>query len=827
MISWVPPRHRNLVAGLALVVAVFAAYAMSLRGDFLWDDDLHVTANPTIVGPLGLREIWTTARANYFPLVLTNFRVQHALWGLNPAGYHAVTIACHALAALLLWRVLCALNVRGGWLGAALWALHPVQVESVAWIAELKNTQSAVFFLAAILFWIRWLEICGHERERVDGHPPARPASSAPRAGREAPARSRKFFGFALLCGLLAILSKPSTVMLPVALALCGWWWQRRISWRDLLSLAPFFALSALAAGWTIWEQKHHSGALGPEWSQTAVERVLIAGRVVWFYLGKLAWPDPLVFIYPRWQIDAAQPLGYVPVIAAAIGLGWLAWRSRTGLKPVAFAAGYFVALLFPVLGFFSVYFFRYSFVGDHFQYLASMGPLALAAAGLRTMGPSWRTRLATSGPANAPATSYFSMAVAALVLIACGVLTLRQSRAYRSNEALWRDTLAQNPEATMAWLNLADTLAQAGRYEESMATYRRALQLAPRDPDGWNDLGNVLVLLGQPEPAVRHFERALALKSDFPEAHSNYGNALRLLGRSEEAMAHYRRALELQPRESTRVDALNNLGAELAESGHAEEALPYFEAALRLAPKHAGAHDNLANALRALGKIDDALAQHAAALRLEPISAEAEANYARTLVAAGRVTEALPHFERALQLKPNLATARGNYAMALARSGRTTEALAQLERAVQLSPDSAEAHHNLGTALAQSRRLDDALAEFEAAVRLAPQFVLARVSVATALGAKGRWSAAIPHLRAVLEREPRHPAALAQLAVALVNTGELGAAVPVFEQALQVQPASAELHNNFAQLLRALGRNREALEHFETAADLERRQRR
>mgnify|MGYP003347401355 FL=1 len=228
-------RFRVALAAAALAAAVVLAYAGSLRGGFLWDDDLHITANPTIIGPLGLKEIWTTARANYFPLTLTSFWLQHAAWGLEPLGYRLVTLACHLAAAFLLWRVLVRLRVPGAWLGAALWALHPVQAESVAWICELKNTQSAVFFLAAILCHLRW-------REFSPG------------------AFGRRWYAAALACALLAILSKPSTVMLPVVLALLGWWESRRWTWRDVVLLGPFLALSAMAAGRTIWEQRHKIG---------------------------------------------------------------------------------------------------------------------------------------------------------------------------------------------------------------------------------------------------------------------------------------------------------------------------------------------------------------------------------------------------------------------------------------------------------------------------------------------------------------------------------------------------------------------------------------
>ena len=212
--------RRAWLTGVLLAVLVVATYGASLRGGFLWDDDSHVTANPVIVGPLGLREIWTTPAANYFPLVLTNFWLQHALWGLQPLGYHVVTLALHALAAVLLWRVLLALRVAGAWLGAALWALHPMQVESVAWISELKNTQSAVCFLLAALFFLRWLE-----GGPVSGGSSNHQTRSNDRSQTDPTASHRHYF-LALLCALLAVLSKPSTVMLPVALAL-GVWWQR------------------------------------------------------------------------------------------------------------------------------------------------------------------------------------------------------------------------------------------------------------------------------------------------------------------------------------------------------------------------------------------------------------------------------------------------------------------------------------------------------------------------------------------------------------------------------------------------------------------------
>ena len=351
-----------LLAGLVVL-----AYVPVLSAGFIWDDDKHLTENPCIVGPLGFAGIWTSAEATYYPLVLTTFWVEHALWGFAPLPYHLVNVLVHAACAIVLWLVLERLKLPGAWLGAALWALHPVQVESVAWVTELKNTQSGLFFLLSILCFLKWRESRGETNGR----------------GRSTP------YVLALLCASAAILSKSSTVMLPVVLGLCSWWEDRRIEGRDIARLAPFFGISAAASVWTIWEQQFHSGAIGADWALTWAQRFIVAGRDLWFYLGKLAWPHPLVFIYPLWKIDASEPLAYLPLLAAG-GALYVLWSRRNGWgRSPLFAFAYFAVSLFPLLGFFNVYFFRFSYVADHFQYLASMGPLALLGAGLARL-PVW-----------------------------------------------------------------------------------------------------------------------------------------------------------------------------------------------------------------------------------------------------------------------------------------------------------------------------------------------------------------------------------------------------------------------------------------------------
>ncbi|HEX5491742.1 MAG TPA: hypothetical protein VFX07_10825, partial [Candidatus Udaeobacter sp.] len=366
--------RRSWFWALLLAASVFVAYSQVFGAGYIWDDESHLTRNLCVIGPFGLKEIWTTAQAVYYPLVLTTFWTLHRFVGLNPFPYHFLNVVLHAASAVLLWRVLQLLRVRGAWLGAALWGLHPVMVQSVAWVTELKNTQSCVFYLLSALWFLKWQD----RRTEV--------ATSDLTSNRSKAIHFPGPLVLSLICFVLATLSKPSVVMLPIVLALCIWWMRGRIRLRDLFSLIPFVLISALASAWTIWEQRFHAHAIGPEWDQTLPERLIIAGKAIWFYAGKLLWPHPLIFIYPRWEIDSSNVVAYLPFLAALAALLVLWFIHANWGRALFFAAAYYVVSLFPVLGFFTVFFFRYSFVSDHFQYLASMGPLALAGAGITTV---------------------------------------------------------------------------------------------------------------------------------------------------------------------------------------------------------------------------------------------------------------------------------------------------------------------------------------------------------------------------------------------------------------------------------------------------------
>ena len=574
----------RVLAGLLLTIAALLAHWPAVHGAFLWDDDVHLTANPSIVGPLGLQNIWTSSAAVYYPLTLTSLWLQHQLWGLNPLPYHLVNLVMHAAASVLLWRVLEQLGMRAAWLGAALWALHPVQVESVAWITEQKNTQSGFFYLAAIWFFLRWLSAAGPGM-----------------AGKQ-----QWSYALALLCATLAVLSKTSTVMLPIILGLCWWWKAGQWRWRSTLWLAPFLLISAAAGVWTIWEQQFHSGALGAEWVIRWPERLAIAGRIVWFYLAKLLWPHPLIFIYARWTLDAGRAATYFPVAAAALAL-LILWFKRDGpLRPVFFALAYFMVSLFPVSSFFNVYFFRYSFVADHFQYLAAMGPLALVAAGADAV----RRRKSTLFPL-----------VSAALLMVCGVLSWRQSSIYSSSLTLWRDTLAKNPSAWMAHTNLGAELDDQGRFSEAMAEYEAALRINPGDTGARNNLATHLARLGRLPDAVGEWQQALKLQPLRAETHTNLAFALAKLNRMPEAIVHWEEAVRINPE---LFDARNDFGVALAQLGRSDEAIAQFEHAVRIKPDSVEAHHKLAQILQRSGEYISALVHHRKVVDLQPRSISA-----------------------------------------------------------------------------------------------------------------------------------------------------------------------------------------------------------
>jgi Flp pilus assembly protein TadD len=578
----------------ALLAAVALAYQPAWNGGFLWDDAAHVT-RADLRSWRGLWRIWSEpgATQQYYPLLHSAFWLQHRLWGDAPAGYHLVNLALHAAAALLAGLALRRLSVPGAFLAAAVFALHPVHVESVAWITELKNTLSAVLYLGAAMAWLRF------EEER----------------------RARAYL-LALALFVLALCSKTVTATLPAALLLLHWWKRGRPGWRrEVLPLLPFFALGAAAGSFTAWVERKLVGAEGAAFDLSPVERGLVAGRAAWFYLGKLVWPADLSFVYPRWSVSQAIWWQYL-YPAAALAVLAILWSQRQRWPGPLAGTLFFLGTLFPALGFFDVYPFLFSFVADHFQYLASLGIIALAAAGAARLLERRRLWRRPAGDA---------LCLAALAVLAA--LTWQRSHLFADRETLYRATIRSNPGCWMAYNNLAGSLIARGATEEALGLVQRALDLRPDYPEAHNNLGLVLASRGRWDEAIRHYRRALELDPAYPEAHNNLGFAIAAGGELDEAIAHYRWALEGDPGQ-------------------------------------AGVHYNLAMALLARGDDPQAAAHLRRALELQPDFLEAHNNLGILLARSGRLDEAIEQFRRALEIAPSSAEVRRNLDLALERRG-------------------------------------------------------------------------------------------------------------------------------------------------------------
>ncbi len=670
--------RRKVAADVAwgglLTVLVLAAYATALRGGYIWDDGNYLTQNPLMGSWRGLERIWlTTQTPQYYPMVFTSFWIENLLWGLHPFGYHLVNVLLHGASAVLVWRLLKRFEVPGAWLAAAVFALHPVQVESVAWVTERKNVLSGLFYLLALG---RYLDFEARRGERD--------------------------YAFALVLFVAALLSKSVTATMPAAALIVLWWRDGRVRRSSVVRLLPFFALGAVSGAVTAWLEVHRVGAEGAAWDPGILQRLLLAGRIPWFYLSKLVWPANLTFSYPRWAIDPRQLAAWLG-LAGTVAVGWLLWRlrKRWGRGPAA-AGAFYLVTLFPVLGFLNVYPMRYSYVADHFQYLASLGPITLAASFVAAL---WK---------KADRARAAGRVAAGAVLAVLAVLTLVQSRMYRDEETLWRATLARNPESWMAHNNLGMILAARGRTDEAISEFREALRERP----------------------------------DHPGALSNLGGAYLRQGRLDEAGSALRQAMKLDP---GLPGARNSYAQVLLEEGRTGEAILELQALIRQVPGYAPAEGALGSALLRAGRPGEAEAHLARALDLNPRLADVRFNLALLLGGESRHRETMALLREGLHLQPEDVSFQQLLAWELATAPEAdlrdgAEAVRLARAALGTNPADPVFQYTLAAALAETGDFRGALAAAERAE-----------SEATQLGRAGQAStirAAIARLR---EGRPLH----------------------------------------------------------------------
>jgi tetratricopeptide (TPR) repeat protein len=642
----------DLYWGLLILGCVLLVYIPALAGEFIWDDDVYIINSDVLRDLDGLRRIWLepTSTPQYYPLVHTLFWLEYQIWGLVPLGYHLVNVVFHGISAFVLWRVLLRLGVPGAWLAAAVFALHPVHVESVAWITERKNVLSGFFYLWAAWAYLRFLSINGSDAGNFR-------------------ANSVRYYRLTWLAFIAALLSKTVTASLPVALLLITWWKRRSIQWCDVVYLGPMLAVGMVMGLTTAYLEKVHVGAQGVDWSLSFVERFLVAGRALWFYTGKLLWPVQLTFIYPRWQVSDVVWWQYLfPLAAVIVIVSLIAFRARLGRAPLV-AVLFFVVTLFPALGFVDVYPFRYSFVADHFQYLGSLGIIVLGVGVVTNFVSRWAVGARTG--------------IALLVLCVISALTWHQAKVYTSLESLWQDTIAKDPSSWMAHNNLAGLRMDAGRLDEAIKYYERTAELKPDHPNAPNNIGQIHLLRDEIDEAERWLVRAVQVDSDFAPPHVNLGLVYSKQGRSELAEEHFREAIAIRAGYHL---AHYQLGLYLMRAGRIDEAVRSFETAVTLNRIDPIYRTQLAIAMTRMGEGEQALEHFRAAVQRAPDDFAMHYNLALALRNFGLTEESIVVFETALQIEPTKVEVRMALAETHATSGDFDKAIEIATSALDLA---------------------------------------------------------------------------------------------------------------------------------------------
>lgn len=781
----------RLAAAFALALMVAVSFVPAYQAGFVWDDIAFAEAS-VVHEVSGLKNIWFSPRdlrneGHYWPLTYTTFWLEHKLWGLEPAGYHVVNVLLHLCNALLVWRLLRRFSAPGAWIAAAFFCVHPLRVESVVWVIERKDVLSGLFYLASFLAYVRFVDEGGRAR-------------------------------WLLALGLFAagLLSKTVVVTLPAALLIWHWWRRGRVTRRALLRTAPFFAvgLAVALADLAFYRTRE---ILSLDYS--FAERILIAGRALWFYAGKTVWPAELPVIYPLWDIRADDPLSWL-LVAGAAALPVALWLGRRlwGRGPLVCVA-FYAATLSPALGLIDYGYMQFAFVADRFQYLAGIGLLALAAAALVRAADRFPGLRGKSG----------KVALAA-VLAVLGTLTWRHAANFRDELTLFSHIVSLNPRARDAHLNLSRALSEAGRHDESLAASRVAARQRPDQPDSHSNLGVALMNVERFEEAEASLHRALELNPRHRNAQLNLGEAMKRQGRYEEAIERFRLVLEIDGdsmlgwrgladalfrarRYAQAADAANRAlrtiepeGPDAAALhlllGRARRASREFGAAERsflraaeAAPDAAGPLRELANLYLRMDRVDEAAAYGERASRIEPRSPATLHARAETLRRRNRRDEAAGLYREALELDPENAPATAGLGIVLFELERYEEALASLKRALELDPHLLEAsslHRLKGRALQTLGRQGEAAGEFERALELDPADTEALDHLAFIRFNEADYDTALGLYRALVEADSSNATAHFNLGITLFNLGRYEQAVPNLERSLELEPEQA-----------------------------------
>ena len=819
---------------LVLGVLVAASYLPALWGEFVWDDFLLMKLK-AVSSWDGIGQLWfdpataylqrDAVEGHYWPLLYTTFWMEHKLWGFHPLGYHAVNLLLHFVNTALLWRLLLRLGVPGAWFAAAVFAAHPLHAESVAWVISRKDLLSALFYMSAFFMWLRFIE--------------------APRPGR---------YVVALLLFAAALLCKSVAITLPAALLIFQWWRNGRVTPRDFTRVLPFFLVGLLVGGFDIWFYKSKT-ALSFDYS--VYERVLIASRALWFYLEKLLWPTDLAVIYPRWEIDAADPLGLAYVVAA-VALAATLWtlRHRVGRGPLACAL-FFAVTLSPTLGFVDYSYMGHSFVADRFQYLAGIGVIVLFAAAA-----------ARAADRLSPA-AYKAAKCGALALLALlGVAAWNQTTIYKNEVSLFEHVIVHNPQSWAAHQNLGMALLRLNEFDEAEGYLRRSLGIFPLNPKAFRNLGEALKGQERYEESLKWYIAAARLEPDEPLNYAGMGTVFFQLERYPEAISSMKRTLSLQPDFPTAPRIHSLMGQGFRKMGRHGEADRHFDLSVKLGmemnPRDPGVLLSRAEDLRGRKLHEESLRWYRSAIEVDPDFALAYAGIGDSLYQLGRYPEAVSSIKRALELQPDSPLAPTlHYLMGRALRGigpphdvqdqtsssstresgpgnagtffsraedlrgqkRYEESLKWYRDAIEANPDFALIYAGMGDSLYRLGRYPEAVSNMKRVFELMPDFPLAptlHYLTGQALGEMGRYDEAEEHYESALRTAPNFKEALDSLGGLLLAQERYGEAVERYQTLAKVEPDNAITHSQIGIALFKIGRAEEALASFDRALSLD-----
>jgi tetratricopeptide (TPR) repeat protein len=737
------PRGALLIGALLIAGLTLLAYLPAMRAGFIWDDDYYVSENTLLRDWQGLQRIWFDIIPDptiyplpqYYPLTHTSFWLEYRLWGLNPAGYHTVNIFLHIVNALLIWLLLKKLDVPGAFLAAALFALHPLNVESVAWIAERKNTLSLLFFLSSLYVYLRYAGIIA---------PAVRPTSGGGGSSEKMelfslPSDPQRLYTLAAVLFACALFSKTVTNSMPAVALLIIIWKRGKIALREFLPMLPMFAAGAAMGLLTAYMEKYRVGTVTrPEvWTYGATPladfggRCIIAGQVVWFYLYKLLLPVKLSFNYPRWSVQPGNPLYYLyPLSILAIVLSLAVFRKKIG-GGALLAALIFLGTLFPAMGFVDVWPMQFSFVANHFVYLPGIAIFAVFSAILVR-------KLTLEGVAG----------IAAAVLVVYCALSFAEARVHTNLATLWKTTLERTGQKSwMAANNYGVYLRNQGDLDSAEKWFNYVIRIKPDHPESRLNLAQIETMRGvAAELELKDYFERHAASTRAATTNPQAVTQVTFKGRSpttadtqepgryyDQAEKYYREAIALQP---NFVGAHYGLAELLMARGREQQAIAEYEKCIEIEPRHIAARFQLAEAATRAGRFDDAIDHHLKIAELDPTSATAYDNLGTALLRAGKVTEGLSAWQSAMQLAPNDWQMTGRFGAMLASSGQyklsTFFFLESLK--VKRAPETLTSY---GVVAARVGYKEQAKTLFEQALEISPNFAKARENLEALLSGR------------------------------------------------------------------------------------------